>query len=588
VAGFRLGLALSGGGFRASFFHIGVLAYLAEQDLLRNVEVISTVSGGSIIGALYYLHVRKLLMNKLDHDIQCEDYVNLVGKIEIDFQQAISKNLRMRALGNPLKNLKMYAKDYSRSNRIAEIYTEFLYAPMVDEPVSLEVPFPDLMIFPKVDVRDEAGDFHPFRRDGKGQSANDLRKNKVPALILNTTTLNTGHNFQFTASFLGEPLSQRQENDLDKNLRLRRAYFRDLPIKYQKLPLGIAVAASAAVPGLFYPLALTDLYPHITPQLVDGGVHDNQGTEGLLDGECTHLIVSDASGQMGDEHEPDTRTFSVLKRSSDISTDRIREEEYKGLVLRKKTGVVQEFVFFHLKEKLQQEALTWIGGEHKKEPVPPPLSYGVDRGVQQLIAGIRTDLDSFTEVESHALMADGYLIAKNSVDKYGPQKFVPNGTNAKLFVGHTWGFLDVQAYMENPQKDPRFCEQLEVGGSQFFKVFKLLPWLKWTGVIFLIAVLCLLILFFICHANNPVPGVEAVFKKINTFGALGMTLGMLVLYVLLYNLPQHWRWVRLLWGLPRRIILGVGLAVFGSMAVWIHLLIFDRLFLWQGKVSRLK
>ncbi len=584
MAGFRLGLALSGGGFRASFFHIGVLARLAEQDILRNVEVISTVSGGSIIGALYYLHVRKLLMDKLDNDIKCEDYVNLVGKIETDFQEAISKNLRTRALGNPIKNLKMYAKDYSRSDRIAELYTEFLYARMVQEPVSSEVPFPDLMICPK----DEAGDFHPFRRDEKGQSANDFRKHKVPALILNTTTLNTGHNFQFTASFMGEPLSQREENDLDKNLRLRRAYFRDLPVKYQKFPLGIAVAASAAVPGLFYPLALTDLYPNITPQLVDGGVHDNQGTEGLLDGECTHLIVSDASGQMDDEHEPDTRTFSVLKRSSDISADRIREEEYKGLVLRKKTGVVQAFVFFHLKEKLQQEALTWIGGENKKKHIPPPLPYGVDRGVQQLLAGIRTDLDSFTEVESHALMADGYLIAKNSVDKEGPQKFVPNGTNAEPFMGHTWGFLDVQPYMENPQKDPRFCKQLEVAGSQVLKVFKLLPWLKWTGIIFLIVVLCLLVLFFICHANNPVPGVQGVFEKVNTFGALGMTIGMLVVYVLLYKLPQHWRWVRLLWGLPRRMILGVGLAVFGSIAVWIHLLIFDRLFLWQGKVSLLK
>lgn len=31
----KLGLALSGGGFRASLFHIGVLARLAERDLLR-------------------------------------------------------------------------------------------------------------------------------------------------------------------------------------------------------------------------------------------------------------------------------------------------------------------------------------------------------------------------------------------------------------------------------------------------------------------------------------------------------------------------------------------------------------------------
>jgi len=51
----KLGLALSGGGSRAAFFHIGVLASMAEVGLLRQVEVISTVSGGSIVGALYYL-----------------------------------------------------------------------------------------------------------------------------------------------------------------------------------------------------------------------------------------------------------------------------------------------------------------------------------------------------------------------------------------------------------------------------------------------------------------------------------------------------------------------------------------------------
>ena len=59
----RIGLALSGGGFRASIFHIGVLARLAELDVLRHVEVLSCVSGGSIVGAHYYLQVRNLLQS---------------------------------------------------------------------------------------------------------------------------------------------------------------------------------------------------------------------------------------------------------------------------------------------------------------------------------------------------------------------------------------------------------------------------------------------------------------------------------------------------------------------------------------------
>ena len=73
----KLGLALSGGGHRAAFFHIGVLAKLAELGLLRPVQVISTVSGGSIIGALYYLHVKNLLESKADDESDA-DYVELV------------------------------------------------------------------------------------------------------------------------------------------------------------------------------------------------------------------------------------------------------------------------------------------------------------------------------------------------------------------------------------------------------------------------------------------------------------------------------------------------------------------------------
>ena len=49
--GSSIGLCLSGGGFRASLFHLGVLRYLAEAGQLANVSGVSTVSGGSIVGA---------------------------------------------------------------------------------------------------------------------------------------------------------------------------------------------------------------------------------------------------------------------------------------------------------------------------------------------------------------------------------------------------------------------------------------------------------------------------------------------------------------------------------------------------------
>lgn len=47
----RIGLALSGGGFRAAAFHLGVFRKLREHNLLDKVDLLSCVSGGSIAGA---------------------------------------------------------------------------------------------------------------------------------------------------------------------------------------------------------------------------------------------------------------------------------------------------------------------------------------------------------------------------------------------------------------------------------------------------------------------------------------------------------------------------------------------------------
>ena len=49
----NLGLALSGGGSRAIAFHLGCLRALHDLDLLGSVQVISSVSGGSVILAMY-------------------------------------------------------------------------------------------------------------------------------------------------------------------------------------------------------------------------------------------------------------------------------------------------------------------------------------------------------------------------------------------------------------------------------------------------------------------------------------------------------------------------------------------------------
>ncbi|MFG3008653.1 patatin-like phospholipase family protein [Streptomyces calvus] len=48
-----LGLALSGGGSRAVAFHLGCLRALNDRDLLDRIRVVSGISGGSLLAALW-------------------------------------------------------------------------------------------------------------------------------------------------------------------------------------------------------------------------------------------------------------------------------------------------------------------------------------------------------------------------------------------------------------------------------------------------------------------------------------------------------------------------------------------------------
>ena len=47
----KIGLALSGGGFRATLYHLGLVRFLHDAKILPNITHITSVSGGSILAA---------------------------------------------------------------------------------------------------------------------------------------------------------------------------------------------------------------------------------------------------------------------------------------------------------------------------------------------------------------------------------------------------------------------------------------------------------------------------------------------------------------------------------------------------------
>src|SRR5687768_12952897 len=59
----RIALCLSGGGFRATLFHLGAVRRLNEFGILSGVEVISSVSGGSILNGVLATRWSRLTIN---------------------------------------------------------------------------------------------------------------------------------------------------------------------------------------------------------------------------------------------------------------------------------------------------------------------------------------------------------------------------------------------------------------------------------------------------------------------------------------------------------------------------------------------
>jgi len=497
----RLGLALSGGGFRAAFFHVGVLARLAELGVLPKIEVISTVSGGSIVGAAYYLRLRRLLHEKSDDEITGEDYVRLVSEVDELLRDAVGKDIRGRLLANPLKNIQMLvSRKYSRSDRIGDLYDRYLYKQAWQDPRKQHPGGREEQIEMRELLIEPGGD-----RDFNPEVANHTRRAKAPVLLINATTLNTGHNWRFEAVRMGEPLpedTRRTEiiEETDKNMRLDPGYFprKDrqagdppdrepgVPSAQEGFPLALAVAASACVPGAFHPLTISDMYWNdndpVRVQLVDGGVQDNQGVQGLLDSGCTRLILSDASGQLKDENKASTWLPKSLSRSASIATDRVRDEQLTYLPTERR-----KYALMHLRKGLDGVALT--PGEDtgdpstERDPEYDTAAFGVDAAVQDALAKIRTDLDFFSDTEAGSLELDGYLMSVKELEMrnfgaLGEAGLLPTATPS-------WDFLAFKTSIGSP--DPEYLRKLRAGSKKFFRLFSLKPALAWLLLAIVVA-----------------------------------------------------------------------------------------------------
>ena len=573
----RIGLALSGGGFRAALYHIGVMAKLAEMDLLRKVEALSCVSGGSIVGAHYYLEVRKLLREKSDQEITKDDYIRIVKRVERDFLAGVQTNIRTRVLANPLTNLKMiFSSNYSRTRRVGELYEMKIFARVKDGEGGKPRWLNELITRPK----GEAPDFHP-------KNDNWRRAAKVPMLILNATTLNTGHNWQFTATWMGEPPSSI-DSEVDGNYRLRRMYYEQAPGDHKRIRLGHAVAASSCVPGLFEPLALANLYDGLVVRLVDGGVYDNQGTASLLDQECNILLVSDASGQMNTMNDPGGGLLAVPLRTNSVLQARVRVAQYRELSAQRRSSALRGLMFIHLKKGLQVKPLDWIDcpdPQDSRDSDSPLTKYGINKDAQERLAAIRTDLDSFSDAEARSLMISGYRMTEFEIARSLPEFDQSDGADAD------WQFMKFDESLTRAEAPAPLLKLLSVAASLAFKIWRLWPPLRACAIAFGIVLTGLL--GWLCWKNRNVPIVSIGFGESDkslwplTWGYAALTVIITAAFSLL---PTFARSILRLIDYRKtayEITVGVVMGLLGWIAAQLHLLVFDKLYLWWGSQKRL-
>ncbi|HKO55111.1 MAG TPA: patatin-like phospholipase family protein [Thermoanaerobaculia bacterium] len=557
--GGKIGIALSGGGFRASLFHIGVLAKLAELDVLRHVEVISCVSGGSIVGAFYYLELKKRLESGRTSR---EDYIEIVRDVEQKFLAGVRKNIRTRIAASFSGGFKMaFLSGYSRSDIVGELYQKHLFDKTAEDGQTA----PRLMSQLKVKPAEhkDAGPFNPkydnWRLDAK-----------VPILVLNATTLNTGHNWQFTASWMGES-PQAISATIDAIPRYRRMYYTpEAPKPYDEIPIGRAVGASACVPGLFEPIAMRSLYPDRTVRLVDGGVHDNQGLSSLLEQNCRVILVSDASGQMMEITNPGGSVSDSVGGANGILQARVREAQFDQLSALRRAGAIQGAMFIHLTKDLEAEPVSWIGAQDTAEQrrvQDPRTTYKVDRDVQRKLAAVRTDLDSFSDAEAYGLMTSGYLMTEHALleEQCAPTLPIAGSREPWTFLGAEPALKEVGS-----PENQKMRTLLKVSNELTFKIWRQLWPLKVLAAVLLIAAVAGVVTAIVKNRAYQLPslGVLAIIA-----GAIGL--------------------VKLtLWGLDKKRIyhkrlgelaLGLAVAFIGWIAAGIHLMIFDPLFLRHGR-----
>jgi NTE family protein len=286
-----IALALSGGGARAMAFHLGCMRALHDRGLLQRVTVLSTVSGGSVIGACWAYwdcdfaefdkRISSLLRNGLQGSILWSSLLSVEAL-------KIIATIVITAIPTALIGIVRIGLRILR--RILGLPTNFVENLLCQLSGSLP-------IWGSLSTAFE----HALRRKLFGQTKLSDVKRQNLEVVINACDLRTGTAFRFGS--------------------LTSGGWRYGRIKDNDISVAKAVASSAAFPLLLPPLMerfIFERHGHVSSTrvvLTDGGVFDNLGTNVLEPGrdaavsvntrQVSHIISANAgAGQANGDGSP--------------------------------------------------------------------------------------------------------------------------------------------------------------------------------------------------------------------------------------------------------------------------------------------
>lgn len=276
-----IGIAVSGGGFRAMLFHAGAFARLNELGLLSKAKRISSVSGGSIaagtLGSIW-------------------------GQLGAPDANGAFANFKARYV-EPV---------YAFSRRtidVMDILTGFLPWTSAAEQVA------------------RTYDEHLFH----GRTLQDLPD--APRFVFCATNLQSGVLWRFSKAYAGDYVVGRLDRprlSLAVSVAASSAF---PPVLSPMLLKGQAVNFQDW-PGAPGPLSAAER-PAFRDRIVltDGGVYDNHGIEPVVKRYYT-VFVSDGGAPFGRTAELDTDWISQLRRILDVTDNQVRALRRRDLISR--------------------------------------------------------------------------------------------------------------------------------------------------------------------------------------------------------------------------------------------------------------